>query len=319
MCDSAVSDYSTVSRDCGQRRRRVVPCIELEDELTLSDMAPPKTPGAPRGTVQNTLFGIVTYSIRAIPLPPAISEFLLSHTTTIRRVVSQQLDTGAEALEGEEGDVDGTGEQTQSQAQDSVRQLSPEQFWDELEAVCQKGGGEWVGAADRIWSFGPKRMGSCLLLDPQGSSHLRWDTRDAFNEVKADLPRLRGRGQLIAKARAEGASAEQALASTDSAVVDEQLASLPEHLGTSPVDSTIGLANPNGVGESDAKADLRLLQDFENSIEAGFQMATFQGPLCSEPVVGMAWVVEKIGLHKEDESEYSSIICEDTGQRKFKR
>ena len=31
-------------------------------------------------------------------------------------------------------------------------------------------------------------------------------------------------------------------------------------------------------------------------------MATFQGPLCSEPVVGMAWVVESIE-YKPDEEE----------------
>jgi ribosome assembly protein 1 len=30
-------------------------------------------------------------------------------------------------------------------------------------------------------------------------------------------------------------------------------------------------------------------------------MATFQGPLCAEPVVGMAWVVEKIAFNREEE------------------
>jgi ribosome assembly protein 1 len=44
-----------------------------------------------------------------------------------------------------------------------------------------------------------------------------------------------------------------------------------------------------------------LIKDFENSIEAGFQMATFQGPLCAEPVVGMAWVVEDISFNKDAE------------------
>lgn len=33
-------------------------------------------------------------------------------------------------------------------------------------------------------------------------------------------------------------------------------------------------------------------------------MATFQGPLCAEPVVGMGWVVEGIEYNKQaDESE----------------
>lgn len=60
--------------------------------------------------------------------------------------------------------------------------------------------------------------------------------------------------------------------------------------------------------EADAKAELRLLRDFENSIEAGFQMATFQGPLCAEPVVGMAWVVESVSFNKEAEDGESESL-----------
>jgi ribosome assembly protein 1 len=46
-----------------------------------------------------------------------------------------------------------------------------------------------------------------------------------------------------------------------------------------------------------------MLRDFDDSIDAGFQMATFQGPLCAEPVVGMAFVVEEISYHKEEGDE----------------
>ena len=62
------------------------------------------------------------------------------------------------------------------------------------------------------------------------------------------------------------------------------------------------------AGEADAKSDLRLLQDFENSTEAGFQMATIQGPLCSEPVVGMGWVVEKIEFHRDEAADQSGRL-----------
>lgn len=98
---------------------------------------------------------------------------------------------------------------------------------------------------------------------------------------------MRGKEQLIASARARGQTADEALASTDDAVAQDQLASLD----SSAVKS-----------ESDTRAELRLLRDFENSVEAGFQMATFQGPLCAEPTVGMAWVVERIE-HSKDEEE----------------
>jgi translation elongation factor EF-G len=96
------------------------------------------------------------------------------------------------------------------------------------------------------------------------------------------INRLKGKEQLIADARAKGQSTDQALSSTDDAVAQNLLADM-------------------STDEMDAKAELRLLRDFENSIEAGFQMATFQGPLCAEPVVGMAWVVENVSFNKDAE------------------
>ena len=44
--------------------------------------------------------------------------------------------------------------------------------------------------------------------------------------------------------------------------------------------------------------------DFDPHLETGFQLATFQGPLCAEPVEGMAYFVEDLqidmaGIEKE--------------------
>ena len=239
-------------------------------------MAPPKTSGAPRGTVTNTVLSIVTYTIRALPLPPAIYEFLSSHIATIAKVASQQRQE--ELPEGDEIDDDGlidvdatTGEQTQAQAQEEARAMSTDQFWAELERLCAKAGGDWSGAADRIWAFGPKRVGTCLLLDPPGATQ----------------PRLRERARREQEAHVNGHS---------------------DANGT----------NEDEVEESDdpeRKAEVRLLKDFENSIEAGFQMATFQGPLCAEPVVGMGWIVEKVEIHKEaDEGGESRRIVSPTAE-----
>lgn len=41
------------------------------------------------------------------------------------------------------------------------------------------------------------------------------------------------------------------------------------------------------------------MQDFESNLETGFQMATFQGPLCAEPVQGMAYFVEKLDVNEQ--------------------
>lgn len=54
-----------------------------------------------------------------------------------------------------------------------TRNLSTEQFWAELQGLFAKSGPDWAGAADRIWSFGPKRMGANILLDPSGKSNVR--------------------------------------------------------------------------------------------------------------------------------------------------
>jgi len=41
------------------------------------------------------------------------------------------------------------------------------------------------------------------------------------------------------------------------------------------------------------------VSDFDNHVETGFQLATFQGPLCAEPVEGMAYFVENVEINRE--------------------
>ena len=238
-------------------------------------MAPPKTKDASRGTVLGTvLSGLVDFTLRAAPLPSAITDFLLSHTSSMANMLSQR---EHDVEEDERSDARDAVEGTQERG----RTLTSEQFWAELESLLHNIGGEWTGAADRVWGFGPRRMGANLLLDPVGKKTLRF----VFSEMTQYAlisSSLRGKEQLIAAARAQGKSADEALAATDDTVAQTQLASI-------------------SADESEARAELRLLRDFENSVEAGFQMATFQGPLCAEPVVGMGWVVERIEFNREEE------------------
>ncbi len=42
----------------------------------------------------------------------------------------------------------------------------------------------------------------------------------------------------------------------------------------------------------------KVIRDIDNHIEAGFQLAVFQGPLCAEPVEGLAYFVEQIDVDK---------------------
>lgn len=52
------------------------------------------------------------------------------------------------------------------------------------------------------------------------------------------------------------------------------------------------------VDEGIAEID-KAIRDFDNHIESGFQLATFQGPLCAEPVEGMAYFVEQVEIDRE--------------------
>jgi ribosome assembly protein 1 len=49
----------------------------------------------------------------------------------------------------------------------------------------------------------------------------------------------------------------------------------------------------------DLKAENGKDFDFDTHIETGFQLATFQGPLCAEPVEGLAYFVESIEIDKD--------------------
>lgn len=239
-----------------------------ETAIKAPDMAPPKTAGDARGVVLGSLYdGMVTFKLRAVPLPPAVIEFLLAHQNTIGSMLVQR----HKDAEHEEDDVD------QREAEAGVRTLTPEQFWTELSTRFDKVGGEWAGAADRIWSFGPKRVGANVLLDPIGKGGLR----------------LRGREAVFAAARERGETAEEALASADAAADAERTAAEKAEVAA--------------AAESEAEV-ARRLRDFDSSVEAGFQLATFQGPLCAEPVVGMAWVLEQLTYTPTESGRGAAVV-----------
>ena len=50
----------------------------------------------------------------------------------------------------------------------------------------------------------------------------------------------------------------------------------------------------------DGVAEDELRHDFDHHIETGFQLATFQGPLCSEPVEGIAYILESLEVASEE-------------------
>lgn len=58
--------------------------------------------------------------------------------------------------------------------------------------------------------------------------------------------------------------------------------------------------------------ELQRDSDFTGHIETGFQLAAFQGPLCGEPVEGVAYFVEDIRVDAEGlEKEISKFLSLD--------
>lgn len=56
----------------------------------------------------------------------------------------------------------------------------------------------------------------------------------------------------------------------------------------------------NGInGDRGGPEIEKVIKEFETHIESGFQLATFQGPLCAEPIEGLAYFVEQVDVDKE--------------------
>jgi len=219
-----------------------------ETAIKGSQMTPPKTTGASRGTVHgSSAHGVVKFTLRASPMPESLMTFLQDNLSVIRKLSGQRKQKGetTEALtvaqkddELDEG-VDLHG--------DVIRKPTtrPDNFWTSLEGVCNQLGGEWRNLADEIWAFGPHSAGGCILVDARAG--------DAVSSLRKKLKR----------------------------------------------DQTFD-------GHSNEKKNERILQQFENSIETGFQLATSRGPLCAEPVEGLVYFAEILEFNAEAaESEQS--------------
>lgn len=90
---------------------------------------------------------------------------------------------------------------------------------------------------------------------------------------------LRFKSEQLIQAREEGKTAAE-------------VAELVESLANAAIEDT--LTDAENTARDKSNTMISMLRDFDGNIETGFQLANQQGPLCAEPVVGMAYFVEKI-------------------------
>ncbi|KZV68795.1 P-loop containing nucleoside triphosphate hydrolase protein [Peniophora sp. CONT] len=145
-----------------------------------ADMPPPKVSGAPRGTALAAAGnGVVSVTVRCVPLPPLLAEFLRDNAGVVRRLLSstaiassststtEQIERAAGDLDDEEADV--------GEAEVRRPTVRPEAFWGALEDICKKVGGEWAGIDAKVWAV----TGECFLVDRREGS--------GANSLKAKL------------------------------------------------------------------------------------------------------------------------------------
>lgn len=144
-----------------------------------AEMAPVKTPGAPRGTIHGvSALGAVKFTIRAAPLPATILTFLQDNLVVLKRLLREgkmtdQEHAAAEADSAQEGIKEKEGEKDEEFDDSAVvygevprkPTTRVENFWADFEAVCKAAGSEWVNVARNAWAFGPQAAGTCVLVD----------------------------------------------------------------------------------------------------------------------------------------------------------
>lgn len=138
----------------------------------VTDMAPPKTKDSPRGTVHGSISqNLVTFTIRAVPLPQTVTNFLLSNVSILKRL---HREGHAQSWKGGKVHVTQTEEYlNENTANDEiVRQATvrPEEFFEALDKLFKEAGSDWVDVADKAWAFGPHRVGPNVLVDRMGGS-----------------------------------------------------------------------------------------------------------------------------------------------------
>ncbi|MCO5556147.1 hypothetical protein L7F22_009691 [Adiantum nelumboides] len=232
-------------------------------------MAPPKTEGSPRGTIKSSISNnLVSYTIRAVPLPDNVTRFLLANASTMRTLLSNRAtdekDAGAEAVRqccrSQWSRIDRRREDL------AARTVRPELFWKTLETILSKAGGEWKDKKRKqaLIDASPTDLKTSLRFSSPIASSLR-QRSETRRQHQSGLP-------------------------------------TPSTSENNGIDSaTLAAANLSLAEDPNASKKYGFsISDLSESIDNGFQMAMQQGPMCAEPVQGMAYYVEKIDVNAEE-------------------
>lgn len=121
----------------------------------------------PRGQVEIKINSkYMTLKVQTVPLPSNVTEFLTKHATSIKAIVEEKLAKKTNKAEEEEEEA---GEAAPVTGTNLLPAKELEALLREEFATAKKAGGPfadlWDNVVDQIWAFGPRRIGSNLLIN----------------------------------------------------------------------------------------------------------------------------------------------------------
>ncbi|KAJ1909690.1 Cytoplasmic GTPase/eEF2-like protein (ribosomal biogenesis) [Tieghemiomyces parasiticus] len=226
----------------------------------------------PQAVTVTTTHRLCAITVSCQPLPPTVTKFLTDHKATIQQF------WGGRGYAEASGDavVDvlaGTGApQARLGLVDFQQRLTDLFAEDERENRTH-----WGDVVPCLWLFGPKRIGPNMLLNKIPGHQVR----PCYHHPSKQATRPESPAEPVAGV------------GPPTAVAADLLADKVAQLEVQDNDDT-DRAGSDTLQRS-TLADLRI-RDLEEAIATGFQLATLNGPLCAEPVVGMCYIVEDCRL-----------------------
>ncbi|XP_042144764.1 elongation factor-like GTPase 1 [Ixodes scapularis] len=237
----------------------------------------------------------VTIKLRAEPLPQDVTELLEKHGSLIRDY--------DQALSSRNQELPETLKKTISEFRQALVEAFAEAGWPK-ETVNQ------------IWSMGPRRCGPNILLNRvPGFQKPALFGKDVIqhkqpvsqekNSPCAERRPLPAEVTVTMSEDGDKSGRHLHLPEDHEHVEDSLQDSVPQFKDLAHQENDPGLpVTTNGVSSS-----RKTLADFDNSFVSGFQLATLAGPLCQEPMMGVAFVVDEwlLDLCVEDPGTYGPL------------
>lgn len=188
------------------------PIVPFRESIVHADLSTNKEKEGvmvPRGLSEikiNSKF--LTLKVQTVPLPSRVTEFLTKHAAAIKAIVEEKLAKKSSKAEDEEVEQEETGDAAPVVGSTLLTVKELEQLLKQEFAEAKKEGGPfvqlWDNIVDQIWAFGPRRIGSNLLinripgyvrksffeLDSKKSGEVAGDHADEVIKVEEDTSAL---------------------------------------------------------------------------------------------------------------------------------